>query len=205
MIFRKPRRKRICCSRARLPSIRVRRGLSLARHEPLDGLGAFGRTDPICPWRCSGTGAQGRGDRSRRCRLPLGPGLPARIRTQLCRGGCGVRQGDRSLDPNEADAWVALSDVAVLAGRVEEGLEHVRKAFRLNPFPASRTFRRSAKRNMRTETMRPLSRRCAGTRRIGPALAGSSRRASQNSAGSRRRARKASCSSSEQPGFHVDR
>lgn len=41
------------------------------------------------------------------------------------------------LDPNEADAWAALSDIAVLAGRTEEGLEHIRKAFRLNPFPAS--------------------------------------------------------------------
>lgn len=41
------------------------------------------------------------------------------------------------LDPNEADAWAALSDIAVLAGRVEEGLAHIRKAFRLNPFPAS--------------------------------------------------------------------
>ncbi|GAB1583877.1 winged helix-turn-helix domain-containing tetratricopeptide repeat protein [Phyllobacterium phragmitis] len=41
------------------------------------------------------------------------------------------------LDANEADAWAALSDIAVLAGRVGEGLEHIRKAFRLNPFPAS--------------------------------------------------------------------
>jgi TolB-like protein len=41
------------------------------------------------------------------------------------------------LDPNEADAWAALSDIAVLAGRIDEGLEHIRKAFRLNPFPAS--------------------------------------------------------------------
>lgn len=41
------------------------------------------------------------------------------------------------LDPNEADAWATLSDIAVLAGRIEEGLEHIRKAFRLNPFPAS--------------------------------------------------------------------
>lgn len=42
-----------------------------------------------------------------------------------------------ALDPNEADAWAALSDITVLAGRVDEGLEHIRKAFRLNPFPAS--------------------------------------------------------------------
>ncbi|MDQ6432842.1 winged helix-turn-helix domain-containing tetratricopeptide repeat protein [Mesorhizobium sp. LHD-90] len=41
------------------------------------------------------------------------------------------------LDPNEADTWTALSDIAVLAGRVEEGLEHIRKAFRLSPFPTS--------------------------------------------------------------------
>ncbi len=41
------------------------------------------------------------------------------------------------LDPNEADTWAALSDIAVLAGRIKEGLEHIRKAFRLNPFPAS--------------------------------------------------------------------
>ncbi|HEV2509778.1 winged helix-turn-helix domain-containing tetratricopeptide repeat protein [Bosea sp. (in: a-proteobacteria)] len=44
------------------------------------------------------------------------------------------------LDPNEADAWAALSDITVLAGRVDEGLEHIRKAFRLNPFPASWYF-----------------------------------------------------------------
>ncbi len=41
------------------------------------------------------------------------------------------------LDPNEADTWATLSDITVLAGRVEEGLEHIRKAFRLNPYPAS--------------------------------------------------------------------
>ncbi|WP_132955218.1 winged helix-turn-helix domain-containing tetratricopeptide repeat protein [Rhizobium sp. BK251] len=41
------------------------------------------------------------------------------------------------LDPNEADTFAALSDIAVLAGRVDEGLEHIAKAFRLNPFPAS--------------------------------------------------------------------
>jgi TolB-like protein/cytochrome c-type biogenesis protein CcmH/NrfG len=42
-----------------------------------------------------------------------------------------------ALDPNEADAWAALSDITVLAGRVDEGLEQIRKAFRLNPFPPS--------------------------------------------------------------------
>lgn len=42
-----------------------------------------------------------------------------------------------ALDPNEADAWAALSDITVLAGRIEEGLEQIRRAFRLNPFPAS--------------------------------------------------------------------
>jgi TolB-like protein len=41
------------------------------------------------------------------------------------------------LDPNEADTWAALSDVSILAGRIEEGLEHIARAFRLNPFPAS--------------------------------------------------------------------
>ncbi|MEK1902675.1 MAG: adenylate cyclase, partial [Rhizobium sp.] len=29
------------------------------------------------------------------------------------------------------------SDISVLAGRIDEGLEHIGKAFRLNPFPAS--------------------------------------------------------------------
>jgi len=41
------------------------------------------------------------------------------------------------LDPNEADTFAALSDIAVLAGRVEDGLDYIGKAFRLNPFPAS--------------------------------------------------------------------
>ncbi|WP_296741082.1 winged helix-turn-helix domain-containing tetratricopeptide repeat protein [Mesorhizobium sp.] len=41
------------------------------------------------------------------------------------------------LDPNEADIWATLSDIEVLAGKIEEGLEHIRKAFRLNPFPPS--------------------------------------------------------------------
>ncbi|TGW04467.1 adenylate cyclase, partial [Mesorhizobium sp. M2D.F.Ca.ET.145.01.1.1] len=34
------------------------------------------------------------------------------------------------LDPNEADAWATLSDITTLAGRVEQGLEHIRNAFR---------------------------------------------------------------------------
>ncbi len=42
-----------------------------------------------------------------------------------------------ALDPNEADTWAALSDIRVLAGRIDEGLAHIGKAFRLNPFPAS--------------------------------------------------------------------
>jgi TolB-like protein len=39
------------------------------------------------------------------------------------------------LDPNEADAWAALSDITVLAGRIKEGIEYIGKAFRLNPYP----------------------------------------------------------------------
>lgn len=45
-----------------------------------------------------------------------------------------------ALDPNDADAWAALSDITVLAGRIEEGLEQSRKAFRLNPYPPSWYF-----------------------------------------------------------------
>ena len=56
-------------------------------------------------------------------------GLPYRGDITVFDIGGGIR--------NEADAWAALSDIAVLAGRTEEGLEHIRKAFRLNPFPAS--------------------------------------------------------------------
>ncbi len=39
-------------------------------------------------------------------------------------------------DPNHADTWAALSDMSVLGGRINEGLEQIRKAFRLNPYPA---------------------------------------------------------------------
>ncbi|TIV73005.1 MAG: adenylate cyclase, partial [Mesorhizobium sp.] len=41
------------------------------------------------------------------------------------------------LDPNEADIWATLSDIEVLAGQVDLSLKHIRKAFRLNPFPPS--------------------------------------------------------------------
>ncbi len=39
------------------------------------------------------------------------------------------------LDPNDADAWADLSDISVMAGRVTDGLEQIRRAFRLNPYP----------------------------------------------------------------------
>jgi TolB-like protein len=45
-----------------------------------------------------------------------------------------------ALDPNEADAWAAKSDIAVLAGRVGDGREYIEKAFRLNPYPPSWYF-----------------------------------------------------------------
>lgn len=41
------------------------------------------------------------------------------------------------LDPNNADLWATLSDISVLAGRIEAGLDQIRMAFRLNPFPPS--------------------------------------------------------------------
>ncbi len=70
------------------------------------------------------------------------------------------------LDPNEAHAFAALSDIAVLAGRVGEGLEHIAKAFRLNPYPDAGTIWRAARRNMRPNNTKPLSRRYAGTEPI---------------------------------------
>ncbi len=76
------------------------------------------------------------------------------------------------LDPNEADAWAALSDVAVLAGRLHEGLGHIRKALRLNPFPpawyflvlgqasyAAGDYRAAIRALRRDETFRTSSRR----------------------------------------------
>ncbi|WP_439500872.1 winged helix-turn-helix domain-containing tetratricopeptide repeat protein [Aminobacter ciceronei] len=76
------------------------------------------------------------------------------------------------LDPNEADTWAALSDIAILAGRIEDGLAHIRKAFRLNPFPASwyylvlgqaqyaaRDYEAAAETLLKDETYRTSSRR----------------------------------------------
>lgn len=41
------------------------------------------------------------------------------------------------LDPNQADAWANLADLSVLAGRVSDGLDQIRRALRLNPHPES--------------------------------------------------------------------
>ena len=39
------------------------------------------------------------------------------------------------LDPNHADTWAVRADTAVMSGRAADGIEHVRKALRLNPRP----------------------------------------------------------------------
>ena len=44
------------------------------------------------------------------------------------------------LDPNNADAWAQLSDLTALAGRPDVAIEQLHKAFRLNPYPASRYY-----------------------------------------------------------------
>ncbi|MDX8452192.1 winged helix-turn-helix domain-containing protein [Mesorhizobium sp. VK9D] len=76
------------------------------------------------------------------------------------------------LDPNEADTWATLSDIEVLAGHVEDSLEHIRKAFRLNPYPpswyyltlgaaqyAAREYEAAVETLRRDETYRTSSRR----------------------------------------------
>jgi TolB-like protein/Tfp pilus assembly protein PilF len=45
-----------------------------------------------------------------------------------------------SLDPSHADAWAELSNLSVISGRLADGLEQARKAFRLNPYPPSWYF-----------------------------------------------------------------
>jgi TolB-like protein len=77
-----------------------------------------------------------------------------------------------ALDPSEADTWAALSDITVLAGKIGQGLDHIRKAFRLNPFPpswyylalgqaqyASRDYEAAIETLRRDETYRTSSRR----------------------------------------------
>jgi TolB-like protein/class 3 adenylate cyclase/cytochrome c-type biogenesis protein CcmH/NrfG len=41
------------------------------------------------------------------------------------------------LDPNNADAWATLSDLTVLSGRIDDGLDQIGRALRLNPRPDS--------------------------------------------------------------------
>jgi TolB-like protein/class 3 adenylate cyclase len=54
---------------------------------------------------------------------------------------CRSEESDREfakaieLDPNCADAWAEMSDISVLAGRLDEGLAEIQKAFRLSPVP----------------------------------------------------------------------
>lgn len=76
------------------------------------------------------------------------------------------------LDPNHADAWAELSDLTVLKGQHEAGLEHILKAFRLNPYPPSwyflllgqaqyamRQYQSAIETLRRPETYRTMSRR----------------------------------------------
>jgi tetratricopeptide (TPR) repeat protein len=76
------------------------------------------------------------------------------------------------LNPNDADAWVHLSDISILCGRVAESLEQIQKAFRLNPHPtsnyywilgqaqyAARQYEAAVKTLRREETYRTVSRR----------------------------------------------
>jgi TolB-like protein/cytochrome c-type biogenesis protein CcmH/NrfG len=76
------------------------------------------------------------------------------------------------LNPNDADIWATLSDISLLAGRVVEGLEQIRKAMRLNPFPpnwyllllgqaqyAARLYDAAIETLRREETYRTSSRR----------------------------------------------
>jgi adenylate cyclase len=39
------------------------------------------------------------------------------------------------VNPNNADAWLFFGEVKVMEGRAAEGIEDVRNAFRLNPYP----------------------------------------------------------------------
>ena len=45
------------------------------------------------------------------------------------------------IDPNHADAWTFLGEVQVYAGKAVEGLDHIGRAFRLNPQPPGWHYR----------------------------------------------------------------
>jgi TolB-like protein/class 3 adenylate cyclase len=76
------------------------------------------------------------------------------------------------LDPNYADAWAMRSDLITLNGRPADGVEHVRKALRLNPHPpgwyywmlgqaqyALHDYKSAVQTLLRPETYRTTSRR----------------------------------------------
>jgi TolB-like protein len=76
------------------------------------------------------------------------------------------------LDPNYADAWAMRSDLITLKGQPADGVEHVRKALRLNPHPpgwyywmlgqaqyALRDYESAVQTLRRPETYRTTSRR----------------------------------------------
>ena len=44
------------------------------------------------------------------------------------------------IDPNHADARTFQGEVQVYAGKADEGLDHIGRAFRLNPHPPGRYY-----------------------------------------------------------------
>jgi len=83
------------------------------------------------------------------------------------------------------------------AGRVEEGLEHIRKAFRLNAFPASWYYLTLGQAQYAArDYAAAIATLRKGTRPIGQAHAVSWRQALPSSAGSTRRERRSNRSSS---------
>jgi tetratricopeptide (TPR) repeat protein len=94
--------------------------------------------------------------------------------------------------PHKADTFAALSDIAVLARRIEEGLEHIHKAFRLNPFPASWYYLRLGQAQYAAGEYEAAVETLRRRRLIVQAHAVSWRQALRNSAGSTR----SNCSSS---------
>ena len=108
---------------------------------------------------------QGRGDRSQRCRLPLGLWpycLP--MKAQLRRGGCGIRQGDRAR-PERGRYLGALSGHrGSRPGGSRRAIETFASAFRLNPFPRQAgTIELGQAQYAAARIREPPSRPCAGT------------------------------------------